>query len=162
MAKMMGQNSHGAAAAASNPSFNNYSQADANFELNETLNANNGHGRVSKGQAGHSSNQQAKESVEHGLVKELEECHEVISAQEEHIEHLQQTVEIMREKMEKMNQLLLVKDQKIENLRKEKMAMQSSDGMVAQDAGPDQQRPGRNALLATPGASGADGQTQLE
>ena len=123
MAKMMGQNSHGAAAAASNPSFNNYSQADANFELNETLNANNGHGRASKGQAGRSSNQQVKKGVENGLVKELEECHTVISAQEEHIEHLQQTVEIMREKMEKMNQLLLVKDQKIENLRKEKMAM---------------------------------------
>lgn len=108
-AKVMRQNSHGAAGAVSNPSFNNYSQADANFNLNETLNGNTGLRRASRGQAYHSI-QQAKDSVENGLMKELEECHAVIRAKEEHIEHLQQTIEIMREKMEKMNQLLVVKD----------------------------------------------------
>lgn len=80
MARMMGQNSHGAAAAASNPSFNNYSQADANSELNETLNGNDGRRRASKGPMGNHSNQQAKEGGEHGLMRELEECHAVITA----------------------------------------------------------------------------------
>ena len=109
-AKVMRQNSHGAAGAVSNPSFNNYSQADANFNLNETLNGNTGLRRASRGQVYHSAIQQAKDSVENGLMKELEECHAVIRAKDEHIEHLQQTIEIMREKMEKMNQLLVVKD----------------------------------------------------
>lgn len=62
--------------------------------------------------------------------------------------------------MEKMNQLLLVKDQKIENLRKDKAAMQFGDGMAAHDVGPDPQRSGRSTPLATPSASGADGLTQ--
>lgn len=78
-------------------------------------------------------------------MKELEECHVVIRAKDEHIEHLQQTIEIMREKMEKMNQLLVVKDQKIENLRKSQMAsLQLSDGPVAQETGAEQKRQGRN------------------
>lgn len=101
MTKALRQNSHGGAGAASNPSFTNYSQADANFHLNETLNGHNGP-RASKGQVYPHSNQ-AKDSGEHGLMKEIEECHAVIRAKEEHIEHLQQTIEIMREKMEKMN-----------------------------------------------------------
>ena len=141
----MRRNSQGIAGT-SNPSFNTYSHADAHFDLNETLNGNTG----TKQQpidmvAGEADYNQI-------LIKELEECHTVVQAKDQQIQQLQQTIEIMKEKMQKMDELLAIKDRKIENLRNGgqvsfQHSFQYNEGQASQEGASEVQRRGGNAAL---------------